>query len=271
MYYYDGLTVIAEKEQIGLVSWSWKRIFTNGPGVIGNIFRISTWNGSSWSDAYYHYDAIGNVVMKSTSSGGPFSTFDQEAYGNVKIGSQSGYHLTTKEYDSSPELYYFWQRWYDPIVGRFISYDIIDSINRYKFCLNNPSNNVDSDGLKSKPITGPEAKKYLDLIRENCPINKILDDAERASCCQKLEDFYQWAWGDVGWLEGFLGSPKTSAHNCATQCSCTNSSSPGIFKGANTGEEIMKAFNNCMIKWGLTYNPWTTPGVPIPGEPKDPK
>jgi len=33
----------------------------------------------------------------------------------------SGRHLTTKEYDSDANLYYFWQRWYDPQVGRFRS------------------------------------------------------------------------------------------------------------------------------------------------------
>jgi hypothetical protein len=72
-------------------------------------------------DNYYHYDAIGNVAMTSNSSGGLVSAIDQEAYGNVKIGSQSGYHLTTKEYDSNPELYYFEQTWYDPMLGRLIN------------------------------------------------------------------------------------------------------------------------------------------------------
>jgi len=86
-YYYDGLTVMAEKKKVGAGNPTWDRIFTDGPGALGNIFRISTWNGNSWDDSYYHYDAIGNVVMKSTSSAGPFTDFEQEAYGNVKVGS----------------------------------------------------------------------------------------------------------------------------------------------------------------------------------------
>jgi RHS repeat-associated protein len=149
MYYYDGLTVIAEKEQIGLGSWNWKRIFTNGPGVIGNIFRISTWNGSSWVDTYYHYDAIGNVAMTSNSSGGLVSAIDQEAYGNVKTGSQSGYHLTTKEYDSIGELYYFWQRWYDPMLGEFLSRSPLPIFieDPYTFSYSNPMRYIDLLGL----------------------------------------------------------------------------------------------------------------------------
>jgi len=147
MYYYDGLTVIAEKEKIGAGSWNWDRIFTVAPGVIGNIFRISTKSGEYWVDKYYHYDAIGNVVMTTNSQEEIDSAFEQEAYGNVKSGSPSGYHLTTKEYDSIGELYYFWQRWYDPVLGRFVSKDILNNINRYKYSNNNPVIYIDPNGL----------------------------------------------------------------------------------------------------------------------------
>jgi RHS repeat-associated protein len=73
---------------------------------------------------------------------------DQEAYGNVKVGSQSGYHLTTKEYDSIPELYYFWQRWYDPILGRSLSqapYPVFME-HPYMFVENNPNDKLDPNG-----------------------------------------------------------------------------------------------------------------------------
>lgn len=43
-----------------------------------------------------------------------------EAFGNVLSGSQSGYHLTTKEYDGDSGLYYFNARWYSTSVGRFL-------------------------------------------------------------------------------------------------------------------------------------------------------
>ncbi len=147
-YYYDGFTVIAEKIQEGGDDPFWNRIFTVGPEVIGNIFRISYRNGNSWSDAYYHYDAIGNIVMITDSSASVASSIDQEAYGNVKSGSQSGYHITTKEYDSNPEIYYFWQRWYDPLLGIFVSLDPKSrSIYSYNLCRNNSINSIDPQGL----------------------------------------------------------------------------------------------------------------------------
>ncbi len=158
-YYYDGLTVIAEKEKIGSGSWSWKRIFTVAPGFIGQIFRISEWSGSAWTDTYYHYDAIGNVVLRTSSNGNVVEAIDQEAYGNVKIGSQTGYHLTTKEYDPLSELYYFFFRWYDLKIGRFNKIDPVFRLlvltfprvpfsekHPYVYVGNSPINNVDPNG-----------------------------------------------------------------------------------------------------------------------------
>ena len=52
-YYYDGLTVVAEKQSTdGGQNWSWKRIMGTGRGVIGNVFSISTYNATSWVDEY---------------------------------------------------------------------------------------------------------------------------------------------------------------------------------------------------------------------------
>ena len=119
---------------------TWDKLFTVAPGAIGNILRSNL--------NYYHYDAMGNVVFIADFDGTPAQSFDQEAYGNVKSGSQSGYHLTTKEYDSSPELYYFWQRWYDPMLGRFISkapFPVFQE-HSYTYCNNNPTRLIDPRG-----------------------------------------------------------------------------------------------------------------------------
>ena len=47
----------------------------------------------------WEYDTIGNVACTTDDNYGIASAFDQDAYGNVKTGSQDGYHLTTKKYD----------------------------------------------------------------------------------------------------------------------------------------------------------------------------
>ena len=119
--------------------------YTSGSCVIARIFRISEWNGSPWSGMYYHYDVVGNVTIRADSSGNVVESIDQEAYGNVKIGAQSGYHLTTKEYDSLSELYYFYLRWYNSEIGRFISISPLrpDKEPSYACVGNNPARYTD--------------------------------------------------------------------------------------------------------------------------------
>ena len=149
-YYYDGLTVVAEKQSTDNgQNWSWKRIMAVGAGETGQIFSISEYNGSNRVHEYYHYDAIGNVACTTNASANLVSAFDQDAYGNVMTGSQDGYHLTTKEYGSQPDLYYFWQRWYEPEMGRFLSKAPYppDQEHPFGFCEKNPLKYIDPTGL----------------------------------------------------------------------------------------------------------------------------
>lgn len=57
--------------------------------------------------------------------------------------------LTGKEYDEDAELYYFYQRWYDPERGRFISKSPVSSVyeHPYAFCENVPIDVADPTGL----------------------------------------------------------------------------------------------------------------------------
>ncbi len=157
LYYYEGLTVIAEKVSEDQGDYKWRRIFTVAPGVIGQILRISEKIDKEWESLYLHYDAIGNVALQTASDGSPVQPFDQEAYGNVRLGSQSGYHLTTKEYDSSADLYYFWQRWYDNEIGIFISTTKVYAFleHKYNAFLNNPQKHIDVSGLYPTMIPDP--------------------------------------------------------------------------------------------------------------------
>ena len=90
------------------------------------------------------------VVMLSDSYCNIIGKIDQEAYGKVEVGSQDGYHLSTKEYDSISEMYYFCQRWYEPEIGKFISKaksPLYDE-HPYVYCQNNPISYTDLTGLK---------------------------------------------------------------------------------------------------------------------------
>ena len=58
LYFSEGLTMIEEKETIGSGCWTWKRVFTITPGVIGHILPILEKNGPAWADTHYHSENI---------------------------------------------------------------------------------------------------------------------------------------------------------------------------------------------------------------------
>jgi len=148
-----------------------KIIYTNGAGGPGGIICRDA-NGTKY---YYHFDRLGNVVGVTDSNGSVVSLYTMESFGNVLEMTNGGdfsnerssdvqpYHLTTKEYDADTGLYYFGARWYDSTTGRWLSREPtqIDGPNLYHFCLGDPANWVDSDGLNvqlppESPLGGEE-------------------------------------------------------------------------------------------------------------------
>jgi RHS repeat-associated protein len=76
----------------------------------------------------YLYDAFGNLLASSGSSG-------------------NTYAFTGERWDGSTGLLYLRARYYDPEVGRFVGRDPIESVNPYVYCENNPVDFVDPSGL----------------------------------------------------------------------------------------------------------------------------
>ena len=97
----------------------------------------------------YTYDAWGNhKVLDSNGVENTQATF----VGNINPYRYRGYY-----YDSETGLYFLKTRYYDPMVGRFISMDdvayidpeTIGGLNLFAYCNNNPVMNVDPSGHSS--------------------------------------------------------------------------------------------------------------------------
>ena len=114
----------------------------------GDVIAIT--NANAEVVARYKYDAWGVPAIKQDTSGCQIATINPFRY--------RGYY-----YDEEIDLYYLQSRYYDAGVGRFISSDEASifnntsytasiSINKFSYCLNNPTNNTDDCGTIASAI-----------------------------------------------------------------------------------------------------------------------
>jgi len=109
---------------------------------------------------YYHGNHLGSTNVTTDADGNLDELFENEPFGAIttheKYGSDEDtarWYFTGKEFDTETGLVYFGARYYNPIIGRFITPDILvqspgnpQTFNRYTYANNNPVNNIDSDG-----------------------------------------------------------------------------------------------------------------------------
>ncbi len=105
---------------------------------------------------YYHQDHLGSSSVITNSNGVKVEEIRYYPFGETLTdeGSVSVSHkYTSQELDIETGLYYYNARYYDPVLGRFISADPIvpdptnpQSLNRYSYVLNNPLKYTDPSG-----------------------------------------------------------------------------------------------------------------------------
>jgi RHS repeat-associated protein len=173
-FVWDGWQCRQERDSSGNVT----REFIYGTGL-DEILQMR-----QGTDVYtYHTDAQGNVVALTNSAGQVVETYRYDIYGRLRDvkelsdgvlvsipdANENGY-IDTDEYyggsltdnpylfqsqrlDKETGLYYFRNRYYDPVHGRFLTRDPAeDGLNLYAFVNNNPINCVDPMGLYNESI-----------------------------------------------------------------------------------------------------------------------
>ncbi|HEV8583057.1 MAG TPA: RHS repeat-associated core domain-containing protein [Thermoanaerobaculia bacterium] len=108
---------------------------------------------------YFHRNHLGSTVLTTDGAGRLSSRLAYLPYGSVYGPGTSGpddfrRKFQGKELDEDAALYYFDARYYDPVLGRFLSADTelasdmteVDAFNRFAFALNDPVTNVDPTG-----------------------------------------------------------------------------------------------------------------------------
>lgn len=103
---------------------------------------------------YLHTDQLGSPVLETNSAAANVRAADYRAYGDELLsGPQTGPAFIGHYRDADTGLVYMQQRYYDPLVGRFLSVDpkITDAkngrrFNRYAYADNTPYLFIDPDG-----------------------------------------------------------------------------------------------------------------------------
>jgi len=104
---------------------------------------------------FFHTDIVGSIRAVTNSSGQVVARYDYEPFGlTVRaegvLAGQNVHKFTGKPEDTGTGLYYFGARYYDPVVGRFISQDPArQGSNWYVYAENNPIKYVDPNGETS--------------------------------------------------------------------------------------------------------------------------
>jgi len=147
IYIYLGWNIIFEKESSTMTET--KHVF--GPN--GHVADIK---GST--RYYYHSDHLGSLRQETDDAGNAVwsSPAQYEPFGELRSGgsqNEDGYFYTGKLRDYRTGLYYYGNRYYDPIQGRFLTKDILTGSatnsqkwNPYIYVLNNPLRYTDPTG-----------------------------------------------------------------------------------------------------------------------------
>ena len=109
---------------------------------------IAILNGSGTAVVTYTYDAWGNILTTTDTSG-------------IGLASKNPLRYRGYVYDQETGLYYLQSRYYNPAMGRFINADTYVSTgqgfvgnNMFAYCLNNPVNYSDKSGKLADSYSG---------------------------------------------------------------------------------------------------------------------
>ncbi|NZA24830.1 hypothetical protein H0E84_00375 [Luteimonas sp. SJ-92] len=140
---------------------------------------------------YIHTDALGSVVAVTDASGAVIERREYEPYGaqlTPAVADGPGY--TGHVQDAATGLTYMQQRYYDPLLGVFLSVDPVTALgnpvgqfHRYRYANSNPYSFIDPDGREAKGGCGTRIPGHVsfgcisaDIAQTSPPTNRNSPD-----------------------------------------------------------------------------------------------
>ncbi|MBI3277959.1 MAG: hypothetical protein HYZ66_09425, partial [Chlamydiae bacterium] len=150
---YDGEDILLEYQN-GILT----NRYTQGPGTDEHLALTNLSTGQNY---YYHTDALGSTTEITDSTGSIVESYQYTSFGQPTIFDKDGlkitqssigniYQYTGREFDTETGLQDSRERYYDPLLQRFISKDPIgmaDDVNLYAYVENAVPNYTDPYGL----------------------------------------------------------------------------------------------------------------------------
>jgi len=193
------------------------------------------------SPTYVYTDPQGTPVAEADANGNITATFDHKPYGQIASGTApDGIGYTGHVEDPDTALVYMQARYYDPLVGRFLSPDPtgqksgLDS-NDYAYAENNPIAHTDPTGLC--------ADHYQD---GTCKVNVDSSTGKPGTKAGKL-------------LEGVLNKYDKAVNSLADGKTFTIKDRQGNSIGTLTGKEIKAVWNG--TSFNITNKSFNNGGV----------
>ena len=160
-YYLDGDRIIAE-EWNGIVLVF---LYDDNNSPIGMLYRDCMDEDGEFEVFWYEKNVQGDIVSIYDGAGNKLINYVYDAFGNFYEGrTQNGENSPARlnpfryrgyYYDTDLKMYYLQSRYYDPVIGRFISPDKfattgqgVLSSNMFAYCANDPVNYVDDEGTE---------------------------------------------------------------------------------------------------------------------------
>ncbi|MFZ2990696.1 RHS repeat-associated core domain-containing protein, partial [Ideonella sp.] len=143
---------------------------------------------SAGSPSYVHTDALGSPVQRTNSSKAVLSGTQYDPWGDHYAGTEPGSIGYTGHYnDKGTGLVQMQQRYYDPLIGRFVSVDPVrpdaatgGNFNRYWYANNSPYRYTDPDGRLSWEEFKEGVSSWWESSKAGFQSASVQDTAEKS-------------------------------------------------------------------------------------------
>ncbi|WP_266169233.1 RHS repeat domain-containing protein [Dyella subtropica] len=123
--------------------------------AVVSLWMLVCLTASAGTVTYIYTDPQGTPLAEADASGNITATFDYKPYGSLALGNPpNGPAYTGHVDDPDTSLVYMQARYYDPMIGRFVSADPVAvspasvfNFSRYDYADNNPIINFDPTGM----------------------------------------------------------------------------------------------------------------------------